>query len=161
MSGVALALGAVLLVRRPDAPEARPVIASGAGLRRLRPGLATALIVAIGLATAGVSLSRQGLAEQFRVTAQRSLAERPADALRDADRSLRLDSAAVETYYVKAAALARFDEAAAARKTLLAAAKREPHDFVTWALLGDLVGEDRGSAPGQARLRARLGAQPA
>jgi O-antigen ligase len=149
VSGVALALGAVLVVHRPDASDKLPVIGSGAGLRRLRPRLATALIVAIGLATAGVSLSRQGLAEHFRVTAQRSLAERPADALRDADRSLRLDTAAVETYYVKAAALARFDEGPAARETLLAAARREPHDFVTWALLGDLA--VRGGDLGQAR----------
>jgi tetratricopeptide (TPR) repeat protein len=139
----------VLVVHRPDASDKLPVVGSGAGLRRLRPRLATALIVAIGLATAGVSLSRQGLAEHFRVTAQRSLAERPADALRDADRSLRLDTAAVETYYVKAAALARFDEGPAARETLLAAARREPHDFVTWALLGDLA--VRGGDLGQAR----------
>jgi UDP-GlcNAc:undecaprenyl-phosphate GlcNAc-1-phosphate transferase len=139
VTGVALALGAVLLMRRPDAlSEKARVIAAGAGIRRLRPALAPALIVAIGLATAGVSLSRQGLAEHFRDAAQNALAKRPADALRDADRSLRLDPEAVETYYVKSAALARYNEAGAARETLLAARRREPHDFVTWALLGDL-----------------------
>jgi UDP-GlcNAc:undecaprenyl-phosphate GlcNAc-1-phosphate transferase len=139
VTGIALALGAVLLMRRPDASSQAPVIASGAGLRRLRPGIATALVVAIALATAGVSLSRQGLAEHFRDAAQGALAKHPEDALRNADRSLRLDPESVETYYVKAAALARFNQAAAARQALLAAESREPHDFVTWALLGDLA----------------------
>ncbi len=49
VTGVALALGAVLLVRRPDALDGRPVIASGAG-RGGCAWLAMALIVAIGLA---------------------------------------------------------------------------------------------------------------
>ena len=109
------------------------------GARRLQTRFASALIVAVALAVAGVSLSRQGLAEHFRLSAQRALAERPADALRNADRSLRLDPEAVSSYYVKAAALARFNEPAAARRALLSAAEREPHDFVTWALLGDLA----------------------
>jgi tetratricopeptide (TPR) repeat protein len=98
-----------------------------------------AIIVAVAVAVAGVSLSRQGLAEHFRVSAQSTLAERPGDALRDADRSLRLDPAAVQTYYVKAAALARFNEPEAARRALLSAAEREPSDFLTYALLGDLA----------------------
>jgi len=39
---------------------------------------------------------------------------------------------------VKAAALARFDEAAAAEATLVRALRREPGNFITWALLGDV-----------------------
>jgi tetratricopeptide (TPR) repeat protein len=86
-----------------------------------------------------VSLSRQALAEYFRFSAQDSLASRPADALRDADRSLRLDPEAVQSYYVKAAALARFNQPDAARRALEEAGRHEPQRFVTWALLGDLA----------------------
>ena len=42
-------------------------------------------------------------------------------------------------YYVKAAALARFDQAAAAEGVLRQALAHEPHNFVTWALLGDIA----------------------
>ena len=45
----------------------------------------------------------------------------------------------MDTYYVKAAAYARVDDYARARATLLEAARREPHDFVTWGLIGDLA----------------------
>jgi tetratricopeptide (TPR) repeat protein len=96
-------------------------------------------VVAAGLVVAGVSLSRQGLAEHFRHDARAALASDPAEALRDADRSLRLDPEAVQSYYIKAAAFARFNEAAAARAALEEAARREPGRFVTWALLGDLA----------------------
>jgi UDP-GlcNAc:undecaprenyl-phosphate GlcNAc-1-phosphate transferase len=136
VTGVALAFTAVLLM--PRQPPGRTEVAS-AGTRRLHARFASALIVAVALAVAGVSLSRQGLSEHFRLSAQRALAERPADALRDADRSLRLDPEAVSSYYVKAAALARFNQPTAARRALTSAAEREPHDFVTWALLGDLA----------------------
>jgi cytochrome c-type biogenesis protein CcmH/NrfG len=59
--------------------------------------------------------------------------------VREADRAVRLDPAAIGAYYVKAAALARFGEAAAARQVLLDAADREPDRFLTWVLLGDLA----------------------
>ena len=57
----------------------------------------------------------------------------------DANRSLGFDADAVETYYVKAAALARFDQAAAADATLRQALAHEPNNFVTWTLLGDIA----------------------
>ncbi|MDQ3678038.1 MAG: hypothetical protein M3401_14790, partial [Actinomycetota bacterium] len=50
----------------------------------------------------------------------------------------RLDREAIAAYYAKAAALARFGEGDAARAVLLDATRREPQNFVTWALLGDL-----------------------
>jgi UDP-GlcNAc:undecaprenyl-phosphate GlcNAc-1-phosphate transferase len=137
VTGIAIAFAAILLMgRQPPhgaAAEALPVA------RRWQPRVASALSVAVVLAVAGVSLSRQGLAEHFRLSAQGALAQRPADALRNADRALRLDPEAISSYYVKAAALARFNEPAAARSALLSATEREPHDFVTWALLGDLA----------------------
>jgi len=122
--------------RQPDSAE--PAGVTSAGPRR-SPRIASAVVVAVALAVAGVSLSRQGLAEHFRLSAQKTLAAEPANALRLADRALRLDPESVPSYYVKSAALARFNEPAAAQAALLSAAQREPHDFVTWALLGDLA----------------------
>ena len=62
-----------------------------------------------------------------------------ANAIAKADDSLKLDDEDVATYYVKAAGYARLDNYAAARGTLLEAAGREPHEFVTWGLVGDLA----------------------
>ena len=56
-----------------------------------------------------------------------------------ADFSLDLNDEALPAYYLEAAAWARLDEYARARAALNAAAAREPHDFVTYALLGDLA----------------------
>jgi hypothetical protein len=131
VTGVGLA-AAVTLVRAPEAVAART-------LARPRRRLALACAAAIVLALAGVTLSRQGLAERYRFEAQNALARDPARALIQADRSLRIDPHALDAYYVKAAALARFDHGAAAVATLEAAAQRAPDDFVTWALLGDLA----------------------
>jgi Flp pilus assembly protein TadD len=63
----------------------------------------------------------------------------PATALREADRALRIDPELIGAYYAKAAALARFDESDASKAALREAARREPRNFVTWALLGDLA----------------------
>ena len=104
-----------------------------------RPALALgASAIVVTLVVAGASLSRQGLADLYRERAQNELSARPASALTDANRSLEIDSDAVETYYVKAAALARFDQAASAQAVLRQALEHEPNNFVTWTLLGDI-----------------------
>jgi UDP-GlcNAc:undecaprenyl-phosphate GlcNAc-1-phosphate transferase len=148
----ALALvGAVVLLRpRPAARTGAAVWSRStdttppsSGIRRVltsRAGLALGTSVVLAtLVVAGASLSREGLAEIYRARAQRELDARPAAAITDANRSLDIDSDAVETYYVKAAALAHFDQAAAAQATLRQALAREPNNFVTWALLGDIA----------------------
>ena len=106
-------------MRRPDAaPERRPVIACRRGRSRgsaprWRPRSSSRSALATGRRQPQPPGARGALPRRARRTRWRS---DPADALRDADRSLRLDPEAVETYYVKAAALARFNEAAAARR---------------------------------------------
>ena len=136
VTGVALLLATVLL-RARDEPSAAPVNPT----RHMARGRQVAVAggVALALVLAGASLSRQGLSELFQDRARSALPEDPARAIREADRSLRLDRAAVPTYYVKAAAQARFGRGADAERTLLQAAANEPSDFVTWALLGDLA----------------------
>ena len=110
--------------------------------------------VALLIAVAAVSLARQVMTERFVDAARGALAADPAKALRDADRALRLDPEVMAAYYVKAAALARFGEGDAARATLRAAVAKEPGEYVTWALLGDLEVR-RGDIPAARRAYRR------
>ncbi|HWI08175.1 MAG TPA: hypothetical protein VNT54_11730, partial [Solirubrobacteraceae bacterium] len=104
-------------------------------LARIGPAVA----VGVAISVAAVSLSRQGLSERYVERAQAALGERPAAALREANRALRLDAESIPAYYAKAAAVARFGDGEAAQRVLLDAADREPRNFVTWTLLGDLA----------------------
>jgi hypothetical protein len=129
VTGLALASAAVLVGpwRRPVAERATPV-------RRVVVVLAAVAIV-VGAALIG----RAALAEKYRSNGQAALASEPRQAIEAANRSLALNDEALDTYYVKAAAYARLNDYARARATLLEAARREPHDFVPWGLLGDLA----------------------
>lgn len=125
-------------------------LGAGAEWPRRRGALTGRAAMAIGgsavlatLVIAGASLSRQGLADLYRARAQHELGAHPAAALADANRSLDIDADAAETYYVKAAALARFDQGPAAEAVLRQALAHEPDNFVTWALLGDIAVRQR------------------
>jgi UDP-GlcNAc:undecaprenyl-phosphate/decaprenyl-phosphate GlcNAc-1-phosphate transferase len=107
--------------------SSRPAVFAGAAAAAL------ALVVAVG------SLSRQGLADYFQQRAENALADDPLQAIREANRALRLDSEDPDTYYIKAGALARFNQADLAQRTLEQALAKEPDNFVTWTLLGDLA----------------------
>jgi hypothetical protein len=152
----ALALvGAAVLVRPRPVVGAQDTVGlrqppSSTGAEAERPwasrALASRTAMALGasmllatLVVAGASLSRQGLADFYRARAQHELEAHPAAALTDANRSLGIDSDAVQTYYVKAAALARFDESAGTETALRAALAHEPNNYVTWTLLGDVA----------------------
>ena len=96
-------------------------------------------VVAIALvAVAAASLGRQYAADRYREAASADLARDPAGALRHSRRALELNDLAMETYYLRAAAFARFGGGAEAERTLRAAIDVEPDNFVPWALLGDL-----------------------
>ena len=145
LTAIAIVAAAVLV--RPRSPQT-----AGAASRHSRFGSALASrpalalgasAVLITLVVAGASLSRQGLADLYRTRAQHELEAHPATAITDANRSLDIDSDAVETYYVKAAALARFDQAASAQAVLRRSLEQEPNNFVTWTLLGDIAVRER------------------
>ncbi|HEX5225897.1 MAG TPA: O-antigen ligase family protein [Solirubrobacteraceae bacterium] len=140
LTAVALIAACVLVWQRP-APTRLLEPAQADPRRTPRRALAAAAVAAvlIVLIVAGASLSRQGLAQIYRERAQHELARDPAASLSDANRSLSIDSDAVTTYYAKAAALARYDQAAAAEAALRRAIALEPRNFVTWALLGDVA----------------------
>jgi O-antigen ligase/polysaccharide polymerase Wzy-like membrane protein len=142
LTGMVLGASAILL-SRPGAGEGSPRLVP-------LPGLAT--IVAVGLAVVAVVLiGRPTMAQHLRSEAQQELARQPLSALRTVEKSLSLNPDAVQAYYTKAAALARLDEYAPAKAALHEAIHREPHNYVSWALLGDLATR-RGDIP--AALRA-------
>jgi tetratricopeptide (TPR) repeat protein len=98
--------------------------------------MVAALALAIG---AIVVTGRPTLADHLRSEAQEELRRDPGAALRTATDSLSLNPDSLQAYYLKAAALARFDAYQPARSALTEAIDREPHNYVSWALLGDLA----------------------
>ncbi len=144
----AIALAALAVLVRPRRRVPRPAGAvDRVGVQRAlvgRPAMALgASALLVTLVIAGGSLARQGLADYYRSRAQSQLDGHPAAALKEIDRSLDIDSDSVQSYYIKAAALARFDQSAPATSALDVALAREPGNFVTWALLGDLAVRER------------------
>jgi O-antigen ligase len=149
LTAIALAAASALLWQRA-APRAALAADPAPTAARARGGRAVAALsgrgaaaigisgVVVTLILAGASLSRQSLADEYRSRAQSELASNPAKALSDANRSLDIDSDSLQSYFVKAAALARFDQASAAEAALERALAREPRNFLTWALLGDV-----------------------
>jgi UDP-GlcNAc:undecaprenyl-phosphate GlcNAc-1-phosphate transferase len=154
LTAAALIAVAVLL-RLPQSP-ARSAEPDRARWRR--PVLVG--VSSIVIALAAVSLTRQTLADWFRSNAQDALQRSPADAITWANRSLRLDPDAPTTYYVKAAALARFQAAGPAEKVLRTAVAREPGNFLTYALLGDLYTREGRDALAAQAYRAALTRNP-
>lgn len=140
VTGIALCGAAVLV-----APWAQPQTGDG------RSPLRLLVVGACGLAVLGgtVLVGRTTLADKYRADAEEVLQTDPERALEKAQDSLALNDEALSAYYVKAAAYARVNDYGRARVSLLEAARREPHDFVTWGLLGDLAVR-RGDLP-QAR----------
>lgn len=130
VTGVALA-GAGVVV----SPWVRPA----ARAARRETALAGALALGALTLFAAVSVGRLVLAEHERTLARKALNSNPRRALDKANRSLRLQADALDSYYVKAAAYARVGDYPDARETLVQATQRQPHAFVTWALLGDLA----------------------
>jgi tetratricopeptide (TPR) repeat protein len=133
---VALAAAAVLVAPWRAGPAAR------AGRRRLAITVVAAGVVLFGAAQVG----RSALAQHYRAQAEDVLPVDPVKAIQKANDSLALNDEALPAYYAKAAAYARLDRYRDSRSVLLEAARREPHDFVTWALLGDLATR-RGDLP--------------
>jgi hypothetical protein len=159
LTAIALAAAAVLVWPRTVAGAHGESVGSRRRTARpRRPQAAVAVGISalvIALIATGASLSRQGLAQLYRSRAQGELRDNPAAALADANRSLNIDADSTQTYYIKAAAQARFNQASAAEATLLKALVREPDNFVIWALVGDIaVREGKTTVAGLDYLRA-------
>jgi cytochrome c-type biogenesis protein CcmH/NrfG len=66
----------------------------------------------------------------------------------------------VDTYYVKAAALARFGEGEATERVLRQAIAREPGNFLSYAVLGDVLMRQERLNDARAAYRAALARNP-
>jgi hypothetical protein len=90
---------------------------------------------ALAVASVGVSL----VADQRRDRAEALVATDPARAASLAQSALRIDDENLSNYIVLAAALARLGRYEPAKAALEEAVRREPHNFLPYALLGDLA----------------------
>jgi O-antigen ligase len=130
LTGIALCAAAALVA--PRGVSDRPALTKGA---RTAIAVACCAVAALGALLVGSVV----LAERDTAQARQLVVGDPRGALEEVDSALAIDDEAVEAYYVGAAAYARLDRYRAARASLLEAAAREPSDFVTWALIGDLA----------------------
>ena len=134
----ALALGAaVALLARPAARAERlPARVGLAGRARV------ATIAAAGaMAIAGaLTITPRVLSLHSQASAQRALAaRRPRAAIVAATRALDYDPTSVPALVVRAAGFARLHEFAPTQADIRRAISTEPRNWVTWALLGDLL----------------------
>lgn len=132
VTGVAFVGAAAILRPHPAASVPAPL-----RLRDPRVAIPATIGVAILLLTT-VGLSTRLLVERDIRSARANAAADPAAAIRRANDALALDADALDAYHAKAAALARYGDPAPAIAVLREAVRRQPDDFVTWALLGDL-----------------------
>ncbi|HXR30678.1 MAG TPA: O-antigen ligase family protein [Solirubrobacterales bacterium] len=131
LTGIALGAAAILLL------SLRPRQDPAADLLHIPT---PAVVVALALAVVAiVFIGRPTLAQHLRSEAQDEVATSPMAALDTVEESLSLNPESVQAYYTKASALARLDAYRPARAALLEAIRREPHNYVSWALLGDLT----------------------
>jgi hypothetical protein len=105
--------------------------------RWARPAALAAL--AVVLAVGAVGVIRPVLALHARTQARADLRTDPRGALEHAQDAVSLEPEAIPSYRLEAAAQARLGRYGAARGALLEAIGRQPRDFVSWALLGDLA----------------------
>jgi hypothetical protein len=129
LTGIALGASAILLL--PVRPQGKE------GLRPVAPlVVATALLLTLA---AIVFVGRPTLAEHLRTEGQEKLTSDPGAALQMAFESLSLNPDSLQGYYLEAAAWARLGAYRSAHRALEEAIAREPHNYVSWALLGDLI----------------------
>ena len=132
VTGMAICAAAVVLCGRWSASPLQP------GDHRTQRRIQWVLL-GILVTVAVVSLTRQSLAEHYRARTENALAATPSKALKLADRSIRFQREALPAYYLKAAALARLGRGLPAEHVLREAIRREPDNFLNFALLGDLL----------------------
>jgi len=131
VTGIALCAAAVLV---GPWPRVRAAVSPTRWHQALVGGLAVLVFLAavyLGRATLADRELREGQAALEAGQSQRALAQ-----ARD---SLKLNPEALDALYLEAAAVARFGDYAGARAALIEATRREPSNFVPWALLGDLA----------------------
>jgi len=137
LTAIALAAAVALWVR----PHVR--LTRVAGL-----GHVAAVLVAAAIALAGaLTIAPRVLSLHSQASAQGALAAgRPRDAIGDATTALDYDPSSVQAFVLRAAGFARLHDFTPTLADLRRAISAEPRNWVTWALLGDLLTR-RGDRP--------------
>jgi UDP-GlcNAc:undecaprenyl-phosphate GlcNAc-1-phosphate transferase len=129
LTGIALCSAAVLV-----GPWARSR-GGGMGKGRIAISGVCGLVVLVG----AVLVGRAALADRYLNEGRDVLLSDPPEAIVKAKDSQRLNDERLQAYYLESAAWARLGDYPRARAPLEEATRREPHDFVSWTLLGDLA----------------------
>ena len=129
LTAIALAAAVALLAR----PAGRVAIGGRARIAAIALAAAIACAGAITIAPRILSLDNQQAAEHALGNGA------PKAAITDASRALDYDSRSVQTLVLRAAGFARLQAFAPALADLKRALAVEPRNWVTWALLGDLL----------------------
>jgi O-antigen ligase len=122
------------------APAGAPTAAApGPDRARSRRALAAGALALCVLALLAASVGRQYAATRFEQAGANEVARSPQAAIGTLTEAQKLDPYSLPTLYALASAYAREDNYARARDTLLAAAAREPDNYVPPALLAELA----------------------
>jgi hypothetical protein len=116
-----------------------PARRRNAGVARTRRGMALLSASLVVLAALAATEARQYLAAREQSSGAAQVASSPQLAITTLEKARSLDPYSLTTLYSLASAYARLDDYADARRTLLAAETREPHNYVPPALLGDIA----------------------
>jgi tetratricopeptide (TPR) repeat protein len=130
LTGMAMVSAALLVL---------PARRQRAGVTRTRRGMALLAFGLVVLAALAGAVGRQYIAQHYQTSGAAQVARSPQQAITTLQKARSLDPYSLTTLYSLAAAYARLDDYADARRTLLAAAAREPSNYVPPALLGDLA----------------------
>ena len=130
VTGIALCGAAVLV-----SPWTRSASAASRSPRRIATIAGCAVLALLG----ATLVARDTLADKYRSESQELVEADPRESLAKAADSLALNDESLPAYHAQAAAYARLNDYRRARASLVEATRREPHDFVPWALLGDLA----------------------
>ena len=151
LAGAAIVAAGLLVVpgRSPGAAATRS--------RRAQAGTALALGV---LALLAASVGRQYAAARYQQAGAAEITQSPRAAIGTLGEAEKLDPYPLDTLYSLAAAYAREDNYQRARDTLLAAAAREPENYVPAALLGNLAVRRGDSALAAVEYRRALALNP-
>jgi O-antigen ligase len=147
LTGAALLAAALLVVpARAAGASTLPAASVSGGAaaaetieRRSRSGQAMLVVTLAALALIAASVGRQYAASRYQASGAAKTQTQPVAAIRTLQTAEQLDPYSLQTLYDIASAYASLDDYNDARAALLAALRREPDNYVTSALLGDLA----------------------
>jgi hypothetical protein len=128
VTGIALCGAAMLLT-----PWMRPVPRAWS-----KPRILATAALAVVIVFAAITVGRFAAAEKLRLDGRDKVASDPVEALRLANKSLALNGDSLPAIYLKSASYAQLGIYGKSRAALIEATRKEPHDWLSWALLGDL-----------------------